>query len=554
MIKILENNILKLGLVMFLFFLIGIIQVRVFYPPGQLIVDHDMMFHLNRIYGLAEAIRVGQFPFYISPVFLGGYGYASNWFYSDLFLLPASILVLIDFELVPMFKMFLILITTLTGLSMYYCASKISKNNFIGLLAAIIYVLSHYRFYNVFIRSAMGEVIAYIFLPFVLYGIYELIFKDKKKWYILTFSFTALLFTHVISTVIAFIFVVVFCIINYKAFMEEPSRLGYLIVSGLVSLFTAAFFLFPFLEQTLAHTYHFQEYPIFHTHLTSIPLSGIFRGLFLNPIYRNELFFIGLGPTMLISLTLIFLFLKKEKHIIKFANCLTILSLFFIFMVSNLFPWQSLSFLNFIQFPWRLYGLISLLLSMSAAIYVVELKLRKLYNCIIIAGVIVVSIAFSLIGPMNMGINDRFAYFTKESVMTTRNSFQIGGGNEYLPISLTPGYILHRHSVMSVGYNPEITTIYGLHQTGNTLTITFTSGETDVFEVPLIYYPGYRAFLNGNVINIQQGYNALILIEVEATRNGELIIIYHGTTIQRISLAASLFSCVIYSCIYALFE
>ena len=47
---------------------------------------HDLFFHLNRIEGMAGALRCGQFPVRIHTSTLLGYGYAAPQFYPELFL------------------------------------------------------------------------------------------------------------------------------------------------------------------------------------------------------------------------------------------------------------------------------------------------------------------------------------------------------------------------------------------------------------------------------------------------------------------------------------
>ena len=53
---------------------------------------HDLLFHLNRIEGIASGLRNGQFPVRIHSSTLLGYGYAAPEFYPELFLyFPAAL-------------------------------------------------------------------------------------------------------------------------------------------------------------------------------------------------------------------------------------------------------------------------------------------------------------------------------------------------------------------------------------------------------------------------------------------------------------------------------
>ena len=53
---------------------------------------HDISFHLMRIEGLAEGLKMGQFPVKIQPAWYEGFGYGCSVFYGDLFLyIPACL-------------------------------------------------------------------------------------------------------------------------------------------------------------------------------------------------------------------------------------------------------------------------------------------------------------------------------------------------------------------------------------------------------------------------------------------------------------------------------
>ena len=55
-------------------------------------VGHDLIFHLNRIEGIAQALRLGQVPVRIHSSTFVGYGYAASEFYPELFLYFPAVL------------------------------------------------------------------------------------------------------------------------------------------------------------------------------------------------------------------------------------------------------------------------------------------------------------------------------------------------------------------------------------------------------------------------------------------------------------------------------
>ena len=163
---------------------------------------HDLTFHLSRISAISDGLKFGEFPVKVYPNYFGGYGYANGLFYGDVFLYFPAVLCLLGLSVITSYKVFLFVCAICTALSIYICVKSISKSRFAATLSMILYTLSSYRAVDVYIRAAIGEVLAFIFIPIVILGVYEIIYNDKKKWYILTIGFTGLFLSHNISAVI----------------------------------------------------------------------------------------------------------------------------------------------------------------------------------------------------------------------------------------------------------------------------------------------------------------------------------------------------------------
>lgn len=79
--------------------------------------------------------------------------------------------------------------------------------------AAFFYTLSAYRLINLYTRSAVGEVLATVFLPLLMLGMYQLFYGNYKKWLTAVLAFTALFQSHMISTELALGFAVLFALL-----------------------------------------------------------------------------------------------------------------------------------------------------------------------------------------------------------------------------------------------------------------------------------------------------------------------------------------------------
>lgn len=133
---------------------------------------HDISFHLLRIQGLKEGLLSGQFPVRIQPNWLNGYGYGVSVFYGALFLYVPAFLTLIGFQIQTAYKVYILLVNTATCLIAYYCFRKVFADDKAGVLASLLYTLAPYRLTNLYIRAAVGEYTAMVFLPLIFYGLF----------------------------------------------------------------------------------------------------------------------------------------------------------------------------------------------------------------------------------------------------------------------------------------------------------------------------------------------------------------------------------------------
>lgn len=152
------------------------------YLNKQTIFSWDLCYHLNRINEIALNLQEGQFPVLIHSHLMENLGYANSIFYPELFLYIPAILKIFGMGSLLSYKIFLMIITFFTFLFMDLTAKKIFKNIKISYLASILYTFSLYRLMDIYVRGALGEVLAIAFFPLLLYGLYDIIFEEGKKW------------------------------------------------------------------------------------------------------------------------------------------------------------------------------------------------------------------------------------------------------------------------------------------------------------------------------------------------------------------------------------
>lgn len=185
---------------------------------------HDIWFHLSRIDGIAQGLLDGQFPVRMHPNGNHGFGYATSVFYPEAFLYIPAVLRIMGVSTYMAYKTLLVGINLAAAVISYHSFSKLLKSRKIGLLAAVLYTLSLYRLINLYTRAAVGESLAMVFFPLLMWAIYEIVRGNEKKWLWTVAAYSCIIQSHVISIVLAAICILIFLLCN-PAFFRDKNRL-----------------------------------------------------------------------------------------------------------------------------------------------------------------------------------------------------------------------------------------------------------------------------------------------------------------------------------------
>lgn len=519
------------------------------YVYNPICVITDPYFHHNRLLVLMEALQNGEFPFYLDYNAINGYGYFTKAFYSDVFLIPYALIGNIT-SLNFAYDFYIFSATILSGITMYWLIIKVFKSTFCASIVAVLYTFSAYRIYEIYYHTAVSEVITFIFIPIVFLGLYEIIKGNYKKWYILALGYSAIILTHTITSVLLFITLALFVIAYYKSFLKDKKRILYLFLSGLACLFLCAYYIYPMFEQMLSNVYYYQTKPFIDIKFTSSLLSSIFAGM------TNNLPNIGLNNYtpkiggLLTCLICLRFFIHDKSSYIKVVDFGVIIGLFYIIANTYFFPWTVFPFskLGFIQFPWRLLKYSTFFFSIAGGFYLCKLlpsSRRKLFFVLFLFIFILFTLKFDSYDYKKMICDVNNATITNQLV--AQNAY-IGGG-EYLPSSMpSKDYPFKRGSIIIDKTNRDTITDYIKNKGSIEFRVnSFSPDQT--FELPLTYYKGYQmAYDNDKLAKpVKESGNGLV--EIQASRSGNVRVWYAGTVIQKISPYISIIS-ILLLCIY----
>lgn len=510
--------------------------------PGQ-----DFFFHYRRLQALMDNLD-SPFLIYLDYSAIDGYGYFTKAFYPDFVLIPFAWLGnLTNIEFAYQFMIFTT--TVLCGLFTYIFVNKVYKKPFAAAIGALLFTFCLYKLLDIYHRAALGEAISFTFIPLVFWGLYEIIKGDHRKWYIIAIGFSLMIFTHLISTVLLFITVLIFLVVYYKPLVKEPKRVLSLMIAGIVTLLITSYYLFPMLEQMSSDIFYYES-----RHLMSkasdagMELHWLIWGLFSGIVATQQAFVPGIG-ILLTCVVLLRLFIKGKSSELKSLDIALLIGIVYIFAASAFFPWSVFPFskLNFIQMGWRLFEFTSFFFTIAGGYYLsllLKTNKRKLFCGFIIC----LSIIFVF-------FNDSRSYemyrcgrvITQEAAFV--NDYHLGG-LEYVPDKVPSiEYIHHRGDKIGYDYHLNETVITNLQKQKGITTFNIQTSQKDIFELPLIHYKGYKAELNGTDIETSQSENGLVQIPVESS--GTVKVYYAGTVIQKVSFCLSL-AAMLSLCIYTL--
>ncbi len=501
-------------------------------------LGHDLYFHLARIRGIAGAVVSGEFPVKMQPEWFNGYGYPVSVFYGDILLYIPAVLYIFNVPLVFCYKIYVLLINMGTTLIGYFCFKRICKDRYISVAGTAVYVLSIPRIINIYLRAAVGEYSAAMFLPLVALAMWEILATDVKsrkycqKWIFLCLGVTGVIQTHIISLEITGILLIIICLVNIKKVLQKETLL-LLLKSVIATIFMNAGFIIPFLDYSRENLqifsekdfYGIQAYGLSLYELFSINTSGVGKALAASAGLNGRIP-VCLGYTVMLGLILCGFAIvgrnipDREKELVQLLGLAAVAAYF----SSSYFPWNQLAavkilqnIVSSIQFPWRFITVCVLFMIMAMILVLSKLQsgLGKKYVYTLSAGLCIVSACQGLhVMDMIERNMENIIVYDGEEVMDA------GAALEYVYTGTDIEALMADNRVQ--GENVDITEF---DRSGNEINVSYKSGENAFLEFPVFAYPYYQCQDNetGETFTITKGtVNNRIRIQVSDNYEGSV--------------------------------
>lgn len=525
-----------------LLILIAAISIVPFVFKNSIHSQDDLIFHKERLENYYLSVRqLDLFP-KVLPTMAGGYGYGADLFYPSFLLLPFALFRLLGLPFVQSYYLFQFCLSLATAVSAFYVFKRFTSSR-AAYLGTLLYTLSTYRLIDQSVRGALGETLAFIFLPLVLLGLYEICYGDFHKWWLLSFGMAGVVSCHLITAFYAAIIVIV---VFFAAIFTDRSWFSDKVKAMFFAIFLGALLTawvtLPIFEQLIS-----LKFNLANANLGQNALSYTLGQLLTNSISTVTEPWTKLTPniglSLVIVLTISIVTWKKSRTITKILLLVT-LTLFV--LSSNLFPWSLLkdSIFAAIQFPWRLLIFVSLACGLLAAQLAIEHpKLQTTFSLRIITALIfLITIGFNSNVLYQVSVMG-FTPLTNDNYLSQRHA-DIGYGQEYLvqgsnynELKEAPHKYITIEGQRWLDFNQEL-----INQQYKTMTIDLPdkaiSTKKRTVSIPLFYYIGYKVYTEQGVSLKPYNENGLVTFVIPGNTSS-LSIMYEGTFIQRLSLITS---------------
>lgn len=525
---------------------------------------HDLAFHLQRIASVSAALRNGQFPVRMDTDMLNGYGYANSLYYCDIFLYLPAVLYAMMVPLRTCYQIYVVVIHFSTAFVMYYSLQKITRNKRIIWIGVILYVFAAYRLSDVYVRAAVGEYTALVFLPLVVLGCYQICQAEKPEfgeWWPLALGMAGIIQSHILSCEMTCVFLVFYLVLTIRVMAQRMRLFAFAKGIGL-SLILSAWFLIP-LADSLLHMNvavagettsvgKIQSTGLYLSQLLS--LFGNASGEGYAAGMQNE-FAMTIGPALLIGLVLIGYCLLhrtiwkiEESFQFRAMRSLVILALIASVFTLRIFPWDSVEAVfgkevaqitGAIQLSWRYLAIVTVCLVFATcfALNIIKSVKPGIINTMLLL------LFFTTI------LYSGFFFYqytsTAEEVSwnsdSNRSAMWVQGGEYYLKGT---DVVAIDDTTVKTEDNYCVVIAYQNSKGKRLLTVKNLKQEDTQVTIPVFHYDYYVAkeTETGTFLPVSTGENNKVVLTIPGEYAGTIEISYHPPVLWRVAELVSVLS------------
>ena len=540
-----KEKIKKIRYGIIIFIVAIIVSIPLYWKNFNYYAD-DGVQHIARAFLTSEEMKNGE-RFTVLSRLENGFGYSWDLFYGPLSSFSVAVIGNIFNNIIVGYKIVLFLGLFLSGVSMYCFAKKVTDDRNVGMLASILYMTMPYHLTDMYIRGAISEFLSFIFIPIVFLGLYNLFHEENRNW-VLVIGAVGLIITHNLMTIICVLISFVYIAINLPKLKVKQIR-EKLFFNIVFILCISSFFWLPFFGTSVS-----TRYEVYETGKMATSESVANTGILLRQLavtYNDGSYVFEFGPHILIMLCFtIAAFRRIVPEMKKEYIFFLLIGVLSTFMATKYFPWKWLGEkASFIQFAWRMLEISSVCFSLVCAINLgIVIKNFKFVD-VIVLGSIAVFYVFALKG---------FVPVTEDKLQNPKDmdyGFVTGrntdclvgmGKNEYLPKNAYDNYFYLATRENDILVLEGEANIDKFEKNGNKMSAKIEIPKEALLELPYVYYPGYRATIDGATIETFESKNGFLAVGLGKLSKADLNVEYTGTSGSKISKALSVVSFIMF--------
>jgi hypothetical protein len=344
-----------------LMLVVAVALTREMWAPA-LLWGHSAWFDYTRMVQFDAAMRAGDYWPTWSPDFYNGYGSPLFQFYAPLVYYMTELPVLAGCDIATAMKITILLTLLASGAAMYALAAA-HVSRWAALLAAMLYMVAPYRMLDIFVRHALAEHAAFLWLPLITLGTHRFVAARGRAGGLLGAGAAAgLVLTHNVMALIALPACVVagWLLANGGA-LWRSALLG--ATPAALGIGVATFFWWPALaarsftkaEESLTGGYFdFREHFVGAEKL----LAGSAGFAETGGLTTAEMP-LPIGWVHLLALAgVLALIIMKQPTPLGVVGLIVAAGGVFMCHASSRPLWEALPLVKYVQFPWRFLGLV----------------------------------------------------------------------------------------------------------------------------------------------------------------------------------------------------
>jgi len=448
--------------------ILSIPAVWALFVPGFYGASDDL--HIAWLYELDRVVKMGQFPPRFVPDLSFGYGYPLFNFVFPLPFYLGEAFHLLGLTFVDSIKAVFLLSIPLSGYFMYKFV-RIYTPGILAIAAAVVYIYTPYRATDIFVRGAVGESLAFVFLPLIAFAV------AKGNIGILALSTAGLIMSH---NIMAYMFLPFFATLALLIGSKIKSFFGFTL-----GLIISSFFWLPAIVESNLMKYdtvfNFKDhFPTIRQLFT--PYFGY--GASVAGPYDGMSFFLGLVNIILVIEAVIH-FVRGRSKIVAWALFAFSLAIFMMNFRSSII-WDNLPLLPYFQFPWRFLSLTTFIVPVLVIAFAKHKHLNYFALAIIIAAVAL-----------------NFRYFKPHDFLGRGDDYYI---NRYIPVpAASEEYLKTGEEYLRLPKDTKTRPDKVSPDQGLSASFNVDYEEETTLDYHKYYFPGWEVKIDGEKVDVGAG-------------------------------------------------